>query len=60
MFWIPYMQTRTDRNFKLLQLTEVNVHQLQKTVMLQTATMLRKHRPYAPKFWSKSVKFLYF
>ena len=31
------------KNFKLLQLTEVSVHQLQKTMLLKTDIMLRKH-----------------
>ena len=34
---------KTVKNFELLQLTEVGVHQLQKTVLLKTVIMLRKH-----------------
>ena len=31
------------KKFELLQLTEVSVHQLQKTMLLKTDIMLRKH-----------------
>ena len=31
------------KNFELLQLTEVSIHQLQKTMLLKTDIMLRKH-----------------
>jgi len=34
---------KTVRNFELLPLTEVNAHQLQKTVQLRTDIMLKKH-----------------
>jgi len=34
---------KTVRNFEFLQLLEVNAHQLQKTVMLRTDLILRKH-----------------
>ena len=30
-------------NFELLQLTEISVHQLRKTVLLRTDKMLRRH-----------------
>ena len=33
---------KTVRNFELLQLFEVNAHQLQKTVLLKTDLILRK------------------
>ena len=35
------LHEKTVKNFELLQLTEVSVHQLQKTVLLKTDTMLR-------------------
>ena len=37
------LHEKTVKNFELLQLTEVSVHQLQKRVLLKTDTMLRKH-----------------
>ena len=37
------LHEKTVKIFELLQLTEVSVHQLQKTVLLKTDIMLRKH-----------------
>ena len=37
------LHEKTVLNFELLQLTEINIYQLQKTVLLKTDRMLRRH-----------------
>ena len=37
------LHEKTVKNFELLLLTEVSVHQLQKAMLLKTDIMLRKH-----------------
>ena len=37
------LHEKTVLNFELLQLTEINIYQLQKTVLLKTDSMLRRH-----------------
>ena len=37
------LHEKTVLNFELLQLTEINIYQLQKTMLLKTDRMLRRH-----------------